>query len=202
MPALGGFISLIFSLSGGLWCRLVQIPTTEEYGNGNDGLPYKNFGLWKQQHLDFAGTVFNNDTKSIDIVFTWNCVDYSENLAPDDFWKTAICFQMATYVLASILSLILLATLCGFRLSVNPMRLVGLLFIAGCSVFQGLIFLVLKSNLCSLHSADGTSFDLVQAGGVYETSCILGRGGALVCIAVVGYLLTGIICLRLGMTKR
>ena len=198
---MGGFLSLVFSLSGGLWCRLVQITVTKEYSN--TGLPNKNLGLWKQQNLDFAGTIFNNRTRSVDVVVTWDCVNYSSRFFRDQFWKSSMGLQMATYVLASALSLLLLATLCGLRLSVTSMRIVGILFICGCSLFQGLIFLVLKSNLCSLHSAsDGTSFDLMQGGGVYETHCVIGRGGVLVCIAVVGYFLTGLACLRLTLTKK
>ncbi|GKZ00514.1 hypothetical protein MPSEU_001003800 [Mayamaea pseudoterrestris] len=211
LPAIGGFMSLIFSLSGGLWCRVVAIAPNHSFSDigtsngtqsqGLEDLPYRNLGLWKQQDIDYAGTVVDESSQNVAVVFSSSCVDYPDSLASDSMWKAAIGLQTATYVLSTVLSCVLVVSLCGCRMSVARMRLIGLLFVVGCSLFQGLTFLIFRSNLCS-SQLTSTTFGMLQAAGIYESSCTLGRGGILICLAVAGYFVTGLLCLKVRPMQR
>jgi hypothetical protein len=146
------------------------------------------FGLFFIQKYEFVGTL------NQDLVFVSTCVEYPDDLDTlDTKWKTAIVLQVVSWVIGLILIVALFVSTC-VPYSPHVFGIIGLGFVLVCCLFEGLIFLVFSSVLCT----DNPVLAFLGVEENYSNECELGNGSSMVFIALFGYFFTGITCCCLG----
>ena len=120
------------------------------------------------------------------------CVPYGPESTRDGPWNAASGLQIASLALTGITALVLLFSHCCFRLSNAAMALCGVVLLLGGVLFQGLVFLFYTSAACTDH-ADWAIGEFQEA-GVYNNSCSVGPGGILVCVAILIFFVTSLVC--------
>jgi hypothetical protein len=151
------------------------------------------FGLFFIQKYELVGTV------NQELVFISTCIDYPDEIgssALDSKWKAAIVLQIVSWVSGLILTVNLFVSVC-VPYSPHTFGFIGLGFILICCLFEGLIFLVFDSILCT----DNPVLDFLGVEENYETECKLGNGSSMVFISLFGYFITGLACCCLGGQK-
>jgi hypothetical protein len=152
------------------------------------------FGLFFIQKYELVGTI------NQELVFVSTCIAYPDEIDTstlDSKWKAAIVLQIVNWVIGLILIINLFVSAC-VPYSPHTFGLIGLGFVLICCLFEGLIFLVFDSILCT----DNPVLDLLGVQENYETECTLGYGSSMVFISLLGYFITGLTCCCLGGQKR
>jgi hypothetical protein len=112
--------------------------------------------------------------------------------------------QLSSWIMACILSLILLASACC-RVSNRAYRTIGTLWLLTCCPAAGLLFLIFKSDMCTDNPVMRELIyqNSTSALDSFEHSCKLGRGSLPYIIGVAGFFLTGAatICLSFRNTE-
>jgi hypothetical protein len=149
------------------------------------------FGLFFIQKYEFVGTL------NQELVFVSTCVEYPDEFYDtstlDNKWKAAIVLQVVSWVIGLILVVALFVSTC-VPYSPHVFGIIGLGFVLICCLFEGLIFLVFDSILCT----DNPVLAYLGVEENYDTECGLATGSSMIFIALFGYFFTGIACCCLG----
>jgi hypothetical protein len=174
------------------YCRCTTFQIKSDSANTDLGrFETFEFGLFFIQKYEFVGTL------NQDLVFVSTCVEY-----PDDFydtstldnkWKAAIVLQVVSWVIGLILVVALFVSTC-VPYSPHVFGIIGLGFVLVCCLFEGMIFLVFDSILCT----DNPVLSFLGVEENYNNECGLGYGSSMIFIALFGYFFTGITCCCLG----
>jgi hypothetical protein len=152
------------------------------------------FGLFFIQKYELVGTI------NQELVFVDSCINYPDEIYDtsivDIKWQAAIVLQIVSWAIGLILIINLFASVC-VPYSPHTFRLIGLGFVLISCLFEGLIFLVFDSILCS----DNPVLDFLGVEENYQTECKLGNGSSMVFISTFGYFITGLGCCGLGGQK-
>jgi hypothetical protein len=174
------------------YCRCTTFQIKSDSANTDLGrFETFEFGLFFIQKYEFVGTLDQ------DLVFVSTCVEYPDEFydtSPlDSKWKAAIVLQIVSWVIGLIMVVALFVSTC-VPTSPRIFVIIGLGFVLVSCLFEGLIFIVFSSVLCT----DNPVLAFLGVEENYETECELGNGSSMVFIALLGYFFTGIVCCCLG----
>jgi hypothetical protein len=147
------------------------------------------FGLFFIRKYELVGTV------NQELLFINTCIEYPDDISTlDKKWRAAIILQIASWVIGLILIVALFVSACMGPYPPHAFGIIGLGFVLICCLFEGLIFLVFDSTLCT----DNPVLAFLGVEENYNTECGLGNGSSMVFISLFGYFITGLICCCLG----
>jgi hypothetical protein len=159
-----------------------------------EGFETFKFGLFFIKKYELIGTINQQ------LVFVNTCINYPDEIYDtsilDSKWQAAIVLQIVSWAIGLILIINLFASVC-VPYSPHTFVLIGLGFVLICCLFEGLIFLVFESLLCT----DNPVLDFLGVQENYETECKLGNGSSMAFISLFGYFITGLACCYLGRQK-
>ena len=132
------------------------------------------------------------------IVTRKNCIDWQHDPTIDSKWKTVKAFTIISAILGGFLTIPLWFTPClAGRISENTWRAVAIAFTVVLTLFQGLTFLIFKSNACNSNAAVNNIHESLNL-LFYEEECDWDSGSTANVIAVICWFLTGIFMLFTG----
>lgn len=128
------------------------------------------------------------------IVYSDSCTEFIDDANLDSKWKAAISLQAVSWAVAVFLIVLSFAAIC-FDCGPPMYLAMGFGWIFICTIFTGLIFLVLDSRLC-------TNNPVIQGNpflrGNYRDECTLGRGSVSLILAICGFFVTGLSMCAMG----
>jgi hypothetical protein len=105
----------------------------------------------------------------------------------DPKWTAAVALHVIGMAIGVLICLLLILSML-FEWSSNHYRMTGCVWIIICTMFTGMTFIALDSNLC-FDNPVIRELDIIE---LYKTDCEIGSGSIMLIIGVVGLFLTGV----------
>ena len=169
---------------------------TNTVPNSNSGsVPKFETGIFLYRDTDFTAT---DNALGLLVEPQGSCISYSGDAWNDPQWKTAALTQLASWFIAAILVInLFFASFCPC--GVWYYRGMGACFGLVVTILNGMIFLAMESALCS--ASNPFLQEEVDTSIYSPQSCTLGTTSWFVVASLVGYFITGGLCVWLGMSS-
>jgi hypothetical protein len=139
----------MLSCIGSFFCETVQFTADGEWVGDFDFEPKDiQLGPWTQKDTVLVSRNVGGETYYFvrDV-----CTSYSGSVDVDSKWKAVRAFSIMTPIIGGLLAFLLLMNNCTYYLSLRTWTNVMVLFLTIMPLFQGLSFLLLKSNACAVN---------------------------------------------------
>jgi hypothetical protein len=184
LPAFLALTALVFSLISNFWCRSHNFKALNKYW------PTWQFGIWRYRHTTYKRASVIGDGGDTWMVDRHSCHAYPGNTKIDGAWKAARVFSILSTILGTLILLSLLAAPFVFRHKLNLWRMLALLTLLLMPLFQGLTFLILRSDMCRNNNEFDQLGNSMQG---YDADCRWDTGSTFNLISVLLWFLVGLL---------
>lgn len=195
-------LAFMLSSISSFWCESVSFKLADNTTYAPNQISFipeeVKVGPWSQMETEVA--TYNAGNGQVIVQVRNVCRDFADGTDIDAKWKTVRAFSIITLVVGGLLAVLLLFTNCSYYLSEKSWNIVMIHFLVVLPLYQGLTFLLLNSNACSVNPLFGeppptsVSADVWNnfLSTVYEEDCSWSSGMTCNVIATVLWFLTGV----------
>mmetsp|Transcript_40732 Transcript_40732/g.84763 ORF Transcript_40732/g.84763 Transcript_40732/m.84763 type:complete len:218 (+) Transcript_40732:340-993(+) len=162
------------------------------------------FGPWYQLQTEVQEIGISEDGIT---VYTWdNCVEWIDDSGRDTTWQFVRAATVITPIFGVVFTCFICCTPCLDEVVAKMWKGMAMCFLIVVTLFQGLTFLIFRSNACDANRVVGNVGNdlrnLTNSSFVfYDDECEWDEGSSSNVVAVVCYFLTGLIMLAMGVPK-
>ena len=178
------------------WCDSIQFAVSESADTPN--LQPVSLGPWNLQKTEVTTISNGGETR----VFVRDvCVQLPDEVEIDSKWKAVRAFSIIVPIVGGLATVAVFLTNCTYFMSDALWKSIGILFAVVLTLFQGLTFLLLDSNACSMNPLEAIS-PTSEWDEIYSDECEWSSASSANVVSVVGWFLAGLGMLALGAPKR
>jgi hypothetical protein len=204
--ALAFLCSMIFSF----WCDSIQFPLAGGGGGGSTSAEFASdvrLGPWYWRQTDVVPVGAGGATLGDRTRVRNRCVALPGALEIDPAWKAVRAFSIMVPVIGGLLAAAIMFANCTYFLRDSTWKAIAVAFSVLLTLFQGLEFLLLQSNACSMNpllydSSLATENWTERVDAMYGTDCEWSAGSTANVFAVLFWFLAGATMLWLGPPQR
>lgn len=210
IPPLIAIFAFMCTFIANYWCETVKFETSVPsvlINGANVALPDVQLGPWYKRETQTIQVSTGGQTTihAVDV-----CVAFSSTYVIDSKLKAVRAFSIIAPVIGGLLVIPLCFAPCFYFFSVSTWKIVAMLFLVIVTLFQGLTFLVLQSNACSVNpllaeAPPGLVGQFAWETFIktsYKSQCSWDAGSTTNVVAVVLWFLTGLAMLAVGVPTR
>mmetsp|Transcript_14023 Transcript_14023/g.38757 ORF Transcript_14023/g.38757 Transcript_14023/m.38757 type:complete len:295 (-) Transcript_14023:1990-2874(-) len=199
IPALLSTGAFCCSMVASFWCETIQFEPNsnlQDEGFPDIQLDSLHFGPWYQLEVRVENIDIGGNTK---VTTIQDCVDWETDPDPDSTWKTVRAFTIIVAILGGFATVALWFVPCvrGRITAALWQAVAGCLYVVTLTLFQGLTFLIFRSNVCEDNSVAQALNKLLQLRAdtdedFYEDECSWDEGSSANVAAIVAWFFAGI----------